>query len=166
MTDTAARAARMLAGLLAIAFLGRPADVAADDARSLRERLHADLHAAITLAGYPCGAISATVASGPSDYAVQCRNGRRFRVHSTDDGLVHVTDRSPGAGPAPAARADHAAHVARSLFALVNLSGYECDEVVGVEREPRRHYRVQCRNATRYRISVGADGWVAVERLR
>jgi hypothetical protein len=162
---TRATGAALAASLLAAALLCRPAGGSADTAGSPPEEVRRDIYVAITLAGYHCGAVSTVVEKGPSDYSVQCRNGKLFRVYTTGE-TVHVVDRSRGEQPALAARSDHDSLVARSLFAIVNLSGYDCDEVVGIERVPRLDYRVRCRNATQYRIAVIGDGRVAVERIR
>jgi hypothetical protein len=153
------------ASLLAAALLCRPTGGAADTAGSPPEPVTRDIYVAITLAGYHCGAVSTVVETGALDYSVRCRNGKLFRVYATGD-TVHVVDRSPGDRSAPAPRDDHDSLVARSLFAIVNLSGYDCDEVVGIERAPRREYRVRCGNGTQYRIAVAGDGRVAVERIR
>jgi len=169
MTGITARAGATAASLLAIALLCwallcRPAGGSANVSESPHELLRRDLYVAITLAGYHCGAVGTFVEKGPLDYAVSCRNGKRFRVYATD-GTVHVVDQSTGEGSAPPARDDHGSLVARSLFAIVNLSGYDCDEVVRLQRVPRLDYRVWCRNQTAYRIAVIGDGRVAVERI-
>ncbi len=130
-----------------------------------QEELRRDIYVAIALAGYHCGAISAVVQDGPSEYTVACRNGKQFRIYSVDE-RVHVVDRTPDLTAAPPAREDHDALIARSLFAIVNLSGHDCDRVVRVQREPQLQYRIWCANGTRYRISLTADERVAVEQLR
>jgi hypothetical protein len=165
MWGIATRIGGTLAGLLVIALLSRAADALGDDSAALREHFYRDVYVAITLAGYPCGSIKTVVQTKPSDYSVQCQNGKRYRVYATDDELVHVVDRSPGIGAPGATREDHESQVARSLFAIVNLSGYDCDEVAQIERQPRLAYSVRCRNGTQYRISVKGDGRVRVEPI-
>jgi hypothetical protein len=167
---TTARAGATVASLLAIglqcwALLCHPAGGPADASAPSPEQLKRDLYVTITLAGYHCGAVGTVVEQGPSDYAVACRNGKRYRVYATAE-TVHVVDRSSGEGSGPPARDDHGSLVARSLFAIVNLSGYDCDQVVRSERVPRLDYRVWCGNQTEYRIAVIGDGRVAVERIR
>jgi len=166
MTQTSLSATSDLvtAAMLALLFWTSP--VAAGDAAAPREPLKQDVYVALTLAGAHCGRITSVAENAPSDYSVQCQNGKRFRVYVTDNQIVHVVDRSPGAGGADAMRNDHQSRVARGLFAVVNLSGYDCDRVVGVEREPPLGYRVSCHNDTQYRISVVGDGRVKVEQVR
>lgn len=159
------RIAVTLGSLLVIACLGQPKDVMAREPGAEHGGLYRDLYVAITLAGLHCGAISAVAEEGPSDYSVQCQNGKRYRVYSTDGEIVRVVDRTPGVGPSPGAHEDHASRVARSLFAIVNLSGFDCDEVVRFERGPRLHYRLSCQNQKEYRISVVAARRVVVDRI-
>jgi hypothetical protein len=155
---------------LALVLLFQPAGAPAQDAARPREAQERDLFSVITLAGQHCGAIVGVVENGASDYSVQCRNGKRFRVHSTGDSL-QVTDETPGVTPTPStgqdhhAPGDHRASVAKSLFAIVNLSGKECDEVTRFERGPHLQYRVWCRNHTSYRISVRSGGRLEVAKL-
>jgi hypothetical protein len=162
-------AARVFAGAASAACLALalawPARVTADDAALPQEELRRDIYVAIALAGYHCGAISTVVQDGPLEYSVACRNGKQFRIYSVED-RVHIVDRTPGVAAAPPAREDHDALIARSLFAIVNLSGHDCDRVVRVQREPQLRYRIWCGNGTRYRISLTADERVAVEELR
>lgn len=157
---------------LAVALLYQAAAAWAGDPGPPREAQHRDLFSAITLTGHHCGAIVTVVENGTSDYAVQCRNGKRFRVQLMD-GAVLVADETPavahetpGVAPTPSTRDDHRASVVRSLFAIVNLSGYDCDEVTRFERGPQLQYRVWCRNNTDYRISVRAGGRLEVAKLR
>src|SRR5512134_179223 len=156
MSATTTPAGAAFALSLAIALACLPVQVSAQDSGAPREELHRDLYVAIALAGYHCGAISVVVQEGLSEYSVGCRNGKHFRVYSIDE-RVHVVERTPGVAAAPAGREDHDALIARSLFAIVNLSGYDCDRVVRMEREPRVHYRVWCGNDTQYRLSLTAD---------
>jgi hypothetical protein len=164
MTAFRAIASVASAAAVALAFAG-PARVAADDSALLQEELRRDLYVAIALAGYHCGAISAVAQDGPTEYSVACRNGKQFRIYSVGE-RVHIVDRTPGVAATPPAPEDHDALIARSLFAIVNLSGHDCDRVVRIEREPQLQYRISCGNGTRYRISLTPDERVAVEQLR
>ena len=101
----------------------------------------------------------------PDAQRARRRNGKQFLIYSVGE-RVHIVDRTPGVAAAPPAPEDHDALIARSLFAIVNLSGHDCDRVVRVEREPHLQYRIWCANGTRYRLSLTADDRVAVEQLR
>jgi len=164
---------------LSVTLLYQPASTLAEDAAQSHEALQHDLFGVITLAGRHCGAVVGVVENGPSDYTAECRNGKRFRVHVTSSGL-HVANETPAvpgkpaavgdkpsgaADNAPGASEDHRAAVARSLFAIINLSGYDCDEVTRFERGPQLQYRVWCGNNTDYRISVRSGGRVEVAKL-
>lgn len=164
MTAAKAFAGAAWAASLALA-LAWPAQVAAEESALTQEELRRDIYVAIALAGYHCGAISAVTQDGPSEYTVGCRNGKQFRIYSVGD-RVHIVDRTPGVAATPPAPEDHDALIARSLFAIVNLSGHDCDRVINVEREPELQYRIACANGNRYRISLTADDRVAVEQLR
>jgi hypothetical protein len=163
MTPVSALAGAAAAASLGLA-LAWPAPAAADDAALAQENLRRDIYVAIALAGYHCGAISAVAQDGPSEYSVACRNGKQFRIYSVGD-RVHIVDRTPGVAATPPAPEDHDALIARSLFAIVNLSGHDCDQVVRLEREPQLQYRVWCANGTRYRVALTADERIVVEQL-
>lgn len=165
MLEIGSRTAAAIAGLLASALLWQPTAVSTDESGAPREAGYRDVYVAITLAGFRCKAISGIVKQDPSEYAVRCENDKRFRVYLTDDETVHVVDRSPGAGSAPLVHDDHGSRVVRSLFVIVNLSGFDCDEVVSFERGPRLHYRVWCQNDTKYQISVRNAGRLVVDRM-
>ena len=165
------RSAAAWLAVLPIALLCHPASTLAEDSAQPREALQRDLFNVITLAGRHCGAVVGVIENGASDYSVDCRNGKRFRVHVTGSGL-HVADetpaggKSPGVGDkAPAGSEDHNATVTQSLFAIVTLSGYDCDEVTRFERGPQLQYRVACRNGTAYRVSVRPGGRLEVAQL-
>ena len=167
LASIAGRERPFVRGLALAALLsGLPAPGTAQDTPSERERLYGDVFATITLAGFHCGAVRSVTEEAPSDYTVACRNGKRYRVHSPDAESVRIVDQTPGVQRAPVERDDHGARISRSLFAIVNLLGHDCDEVVSIERGPRLHYRVWCRNDAVYRISVLEDGRVAVQRQR
>ena len=165
------RSAAVWLAVLSTTLLCHPARARAEDTA-----LQRDLFSVITLAGLPCGAVVSSVENSASDYSVDCRNGKRFRVHVTGGGL-HVTDetpagsKSPGfadkapATPAPAGPEDHDAAVNQSLFAIVTLSGYDCDEVTRFERGPQLQSGVACRNGTNYRVSVRSGGRLVVAEL-
>jgi hypothetical protein len=150
---------------LGIVLIWQQAGAFADDTGSTREEQHRDLHSVIALAGHYCGAIVAVVENGPSDYSVRCRNGRQFQVQTVDGKTVHVVDQTPGAVSPSSAREDHRALVERGLFAIVNLSGNDCDEVTRFEQAPQLEYRVWCRNGKSYRITVSADGQLDVASI-
>jgi len=45
----------------------------------------------LTLVGHDCDGVKEVVRNGTADHAVACRNGRRYRIVTTDGGLVRVT---------------------------------------------------------------------------
>ena len=166
------RSAAAWLAVLPIALLCHPASTLAEDSA-----LQRDLFSVITLAGRHCGAVVGVIENGASDYSVDCRNGKRFRVYVTGGGL-HVADETPAGGkspgvagkapaitPVPARPEDHNAAVTQSLFAIVTLSGYDCDEVTRFERGPQLQYRVACRNGTNYQVSVRSGGRLEVAKV-
>lgn len=69
-----------LAGLALVAAAAGPAGADGE--------LRADLGAAISLLGLPCGAVLAATRQAEKDYRVQCSDGHRYRVLIDGNGRV------------------------------------------------------------------------------
>jgi hypothetical protein len=55
-----------------------------------RETVKRDLFAVITLSGSHCEEVVDYELKNETNYVVTCKNGKRFRIHVTDEGRVEV----------------------------------------------------------------------------
>ena len=143
-----------------------------------------DLVAALTLQGIRCDEVTDLERKGEKNYEVECQEGGRFQVSEKSDGglgifnLIGGVARLGVAGLGHVLRlpgqilglgrdtVEHSAEVALGLFAIVKLSGGNCDEVIDVRQQSDTDHTVACRNGQTHRVFTNDDGLVVVEQSR
>jgi hypothetical protein len=123
-----------------------------------------DLRTVIILAGYPCKQVSAHSQSDQSEYRVSCDVDRHYRVSISEEKRIVVEAQSGPAMEAVPGSAAHEEFMKRQLFAIVNLTGHDCEGVLSYERIGPKGHTVICEDQTVYRIHVTPEGRVAVEK--
>ena len=58
---------------------------------------------------------------------------------------------------------EHDAEVARSLFSIIELSGYACELITGVDSKTSDEHVVSCASGQSYRVYTAEDGLVTVD---
>lgn len=128
------------------------------------DELTSDLRTVIILAGYPCKTIVDFSQSNASVYHVLCDLDRRYRVRISEEEKIHVENLSGPPSTPSTPDDEHGRDMKRHLFAIVNLAGHSCDEVLDYERRGPSDSLVTCHDLTIYRIHVTPEGRVAVEK--
>jgi hypothetical protein len=64
----------------------------------------------------------------------------------------------------PTLAQDSPEKVKRDLFAVISLQGQSCVKVTDYERRGENDYIAICQTGDRYRVYVGGDGRVAVQK--
>ena len=140
-----------------------------------------DIDTALTLQGIDCDGISELEQSGEDSYDVVCKSGGSFSISQTEGGVLSVVDQLTGITLKSIGTilsvvplidqiflqtnesTEQDAEVARSLFSIIELSGYMCDVITGVVRNAVDDHLVSCVSGQSYRVYTTADGLVAVD---
>jgi len=143
-----------------------------------------DLISALTLQGIRCDEVAGLERRGEKNYEVECQDGGRFQVSETGDGGLGILNLIGGVARLGVAGLSHvlrlpgqvlglgqdtveqSVEVARGLFAIVKLSGGNCDEVIDVRQQSDTEHTVACRNGQTHRVFTDDDGLVVVEPSR
>lgn len=140
-----------------------------------------DLRATLAWHGTRCPAIIDVKAVNGGDLTVACSDGARYRLQVSKEQEVRVlriVERIVGSGvnlvvatlrlPSRilgygASGPEHVTDVTKRLFAILTLTGHDCDEVVTVERRASDDHVVTCGNGRVYRVHPSADGLIAID---
>ena len=142
-----------------------------------------DIDIALTLQGIDCDGISKLEQSDKDSYDVVCESGGSFSVSQGEGGVLSVVDQLTGITLKSIGTilsvvplidqifqqsnesTEQDAEVARSLFSIIELSGYMCDVITGVVRSAVDDHLVSCVSGQSYRVYTTADGLVAVDKV-
>jgi len=142
-----------------------------------------DIDIALTLQGIDCDGISKLEQSDKDSYDVVCESGGSFSVSQGEGGVLSVVDQLTGIALKSIGTilsvvplidqifqqsnesTEQDAEVARSLFSIIELSGYKCDVITGVVRNTVDDHIVSCVSGQSYRVYITADGLVAVDKV-
>ncbi len=140
-----------------------------------------DIDTALTLQGIDCDGISELEQSDEDSYDVVCKSGGSFSISQTEGGVLSVVDQLTGIALKSIGTilsvvplmdqifqqsnesTEQDAEVARSLFSIVELSGYKCDVITGVVRNTADDHIVSCVSDQNYHVYTTEDGLVAVD---
>jgi hypothetical protein len=150
-------ARRLVAAGLALA-IAAGASAQTDDGEINRDLLNV-----IALEGLHCGEVTRHLRKSEDHYLAYCRNGRTYAVRVVAGGRVSVTDTADAFAGATGRDLEHDHHVSRGLLSIVNLSGADCDSVVGFRRQGAMDHLAVCQNGKQYRVYVTPLGRVAVD---
>lgn len=142
-----------------------------------------DIYTALTLQGINCDGIDELQPSEKGSYDVACNSGGQFNISQTTDGILTIVDKVTGAVLKSIGMilkaipltgylfqhkdniTEHDIEVARSLFSIIELSGYACDSITKVSSTSSDDHIVTCMNDKNYHIYTGEDGSVEVDAL-
>ena len=142
-----------------------------------------DIDIALTLQGIDCDGISKLEQSDEDSYDVVCESGGSFSISQTEGGVLSVVDKLTGITLKSIGTilsvvplidqiflqtnesTEQDAGVARSLFSIIELSGYKCDVITGVVRNTVDDHLVSCESGRNYHVYTTADGLVAVDKV-
>ncbi len=140
-----------------------------------------DIDTALTLQGIDCDGISELEQSDEDSYDVVCKSGGSFSISQTEGGVLSVVDQLTGIALKSIGTilsvvplidqifqqsnesTEQDAEVARSLFSIVELSGYKCDVITGVVRNTADDHIVSCVNDRDFHVYTTEDGLVTVD---
>lgn len=140
-----------------------------------------DIDTALTLQGIDCDGISELEQSDEDSYDVVCKSGGSFSISQTEGGVLSVVDQLTGIALKSIGTilsvvplmdqifqqsnesTEQDAEVARSLFSIIELSGYKCDVITGVVRNTADDHIVSCVSGRNYHVYTTEDGLVAVD---
>ncbi len=142
-----------------------------------------DIDIALTLQGIDCDGISKLEQSDKDSYDVVCESGGSFSVSKTEGGVLSVVDQLTGIALESIGTilsvvplldqifqqsnetTEQDAEVARSLFSIIELSGYKCDVITGVVKNTADEHIVSCARGRNYHVYTTEDGLVAVDKV-
>jgi hypothetical protein len=140
-----------------------------------------DIDTALTLQGIDCDGISELEQNDENSYDVVCESGGSFSISQTEGGVLSVVDQLTGIALKSIGTilsvvplmdqifqqsneiTEQEAEVARSLFSIIELSGYKCDVITGVVKNTADEHVVTCVSDRNYHVYTTEDGLVAVE---
>lgn len=147
----------LLMAMFASATVGQTGVVPADEA------LTDDLRTVIVLAGYQCNNVVEHSRPNQSDYHVSCDMDRHYLVSVSEEKGLVISDRSSAPQDISQKGTDHEEFMKRQLFAILNLSGHMCAEVLSFERKGPKDNIVTCHDQTVFRIHVTPEGRLTVD---
>ena len=142
-----------------------------------------DIDIALTLQGIDCDGISKLEQSDKDSYDVVCESGGSFSVSKTEGGVLSVVDQLTGIALKSIGTilsvvplidqiflqtnesTEQDTEVARSLFSIIELSGYKCDVITGVVKNTADEHIVSCARGRNYHVYTTEDGLVAVDKV-
>jgi len=130
-----------------------------------------DIDIALTLQGIDCDGISKLEQSDEDSYDVVCESGGSFSISQTEGGVLSVVDQLSVVPLIDQIflqtneSTEQDAEVARSLFSIIELSGYMCDVITGVVRNTVDDHLVSCVRGRNYHVYTTEDGLVAVDKV-
>ena len=140
-----------------------------------------DIDTALTLQGIDCDGISELEQNDENSYDVVCESGGSFSISQTEGGVLSVVDQLTGIALKSIGTilsvvplidqifqqsneiTEQEAEVARSLFSIIELSGYKCDVITGVVKNTADEHVVSCVSDRNYHVYTTEDGLVSVD---